>query len=169
MAEFWTSGAGGVGKGGVTPTVVVAARAAGRTVVGAEAYTGRPEVSQYTEDPAFLKYSTDMAFSEGINRMILHHWVHQPFDDKYQPGMGMGWWGTHFSRHQTWFEPGKAFFSYLARCQALLQYGEQPADYLSVGRQEGNSDLISVYDFLKNDIQVKNGKVLLPQVAVMLS
>ncbi len=162
MAEFWTSGAGGVGKGGVTPTVVVAARAAGRNVVGAEAYTGRPEVSQYTEDPAFLKYSTDMAFSEGINRMILHHWVHQPFDDKYQPGMGMGWWGTHFNRHQTWFEPGKAFFSYLARCQALLQYGEQPADYLSVGRQEGNSDLISVYDFLKNDIQVKNGKVVLP-------
>jgi hypothetical protein len=157
MAEFWTSG-----KGGVNPTVIAAARAAGKTVVGAEAYTGRPEVSQYTEDQAFLKYSTDMAFSRGINRMILHHWVHQPFDDKYQPGMGMGWWGTHFNRHQTWFEPGKAFFSYLARCQALLQYGEQPADYLSVGRQEGNSDLISVYDFLKNDIHVKNGKVLLP-------
>jgi hypothetical protein len=157
MAEFWTSG-----KGSINTTVVAAARAAGKTVVGAEAYTGRPEVSQYTEDPAFLKYSTDLAFSQGINRMILHHWVHQPFDDKYQPGMGMGWWGTHFSRHQTWFEPGKAFFSYLARCQALLQYGEQPSDYLSVGRQEGNSDLISVYDFLKNDIQVINGKVVLP-------
>jgi hypothetical protein len=157
MAEFWTSG-----KGGVNPVVVAAARAAGKTVVGAEAYTGRPEVSQYTEDPAFLKSSTDLAFSQGINRMILHHWVHQPFDDKYQPGMGMGWWGTHFSRHQTWFEPGKAFFSYLARCQALLQYGEQPADYLSVDRLDGFSDLISVNDFLKSEIQVRNGKVVLP-------
>jgi hypothetical protein len=158
MAEFWTSG-----KGGVNPVVVVAAaRAAGKIVVGAEAYTGRPEVSQYTEDPAFLKLSTDLAFSQGINRMILHHWVHQPFDDKYQPGMGMGWWGTHFSRHQTWFEPGKAFFSYLARCQALLQYGEQVADYLSVGKLDGNSDLISVFDFLEKDIQVRNDKVVLP-------
>jgi len=157
MAEFWTSG-----KGGVNPAVVAAARAAGKTVVGAEAYTGRPEVSQYTEDPAFLKPSTDMAFSQGINRMILHHWVHQPFDDKYQPGMGMGWWGTHFTRHQTWFEPGKAFFTYLARCQAMLQYGSPPAHYLSVGKLDSDSDLISVSDFLADDIQVKHGQVLLP-------
>jgi hypothetical protein len=38
--------------------------------------------------------------------------------------MGMGWWGTHFSRYQTWIKPGKAFFTYLARCQMLLQQGE---------------------------------------------
>jgi hypothetical protein len=157
MAEFWTSG-----SGGVNPAVVAAARAAGKTVVGAEAYTGRPEVSQYTEDPAFLKPSTDLAFSQGINRMILHHWVHQPFDDKYQPGMGMGWWGTHFGRHQTWFEPGKAFFDYLARSQAMLQYGEQPAETLSVGRLDAGSDLLSPSDFLAMDIRAENGRVVLP-------
>ena len=157
MAEFWTGGIGGI-----SPEVPAAARAAGKTVVGAEAFTGRPEVSQFTEDPAFLKSTTDRVFSQGINRMILHHWVHQPFNDRYQPGMGMGWWGTHFGRNQTWFEPGKAFFSYLARCQALLQYGEQPADYLSVGKLDGNSDLISFPDFLAENIQVKNSKVVLP-------
>jgi hypothetical protein len=157
MAEFWTSG-----SGGVNPSVVAAARAAGKTVIGAEAYTGRPEVSQYTEDPAFLKSSTDMAFSQGINRMILHHWVHQPFDDKYQPGMGMGWWGTHFGRHQTWFKPGKAFFDYLARCQAMLQYGSPPADSLSVGALDAGSELLSSFDFLAMDIQVRNGRVVLP-------
>lgn len=157
MAEFWTAGIGGI-----SPQVPAAARAAGKTVVGAEAFTGRPEVSQFTEDPAFLKATADRVFTQGINRMILHHWVHQPFDDKYQPGMGMGWWGTHFGRNQTWFEPGKAFFTYLARCQALLQYGEQPADYLCVGELKGNSDLISVPDFLAEDIQVKNSKVVLP-------
>ena len=131
-------------------------------MVGAEAYTGRPEVSQFTEDPAFLKPATDRAFSQGINRMILHHWVHQPFDDKYQPGMGMGWWGTHFGRHQTWFEPGKAFFTYLARCQAMLQYGEQPVDILSVGALDAGSDLLSSSDFLAMDIRVENGRVVLP-------
>ena len=157
MAEFWTAGIGGI-----MPDVPAAARASGKTVVGAEAFTGRPEVSQFTEDPAFLKSSADKVFAQGINRMILHHWVHQPFDEKYQPGMGMGWWGTHFGRHQTWFEPGKAFFTYLARCQTLLQYGEQPADYLCVDKLQGFADLISTTDFLQQNILVENGKLVLP-------
>jgi hypothetical protein len=157
MAEFWTSG-----NVRINPMVTSAARAAGKTVVGAEAFTGSPQVSQYTEDPAFLKPFADKVFAQGINRLILHHWVHQPFDDRYQPGMGMGWWGTHFSRHQTWFEPGKAFFSYLARCQVLLQYGEQPADYLSVDKLVGFSDLISMTDFINENIVVEDGRIILP-------
>jgi hypothetical protein len=157
MAEFWTAGIGGI-----DPAVPAAARASGKTVVGAEAFTGRPEVSQFTEDPAFLKSSADKVFAQGINRMILHHWVHQPFDDRYQPGMGMGWWGTHFGRNQTWFEPGKAFFTYLSRCQAMLQYGEQVSDYLCVDKLQGFSDLISTADFLNQNILVENGKLVLP-------
>ncbi len=157
MAEFWTAGIGGINS-----AVPASARAAGKTVVGAEAFTGRPEVSQFTEDPAFLKSTADKVFAQGINRMILHHWVHQPFDDRYQPGMGMGWWGTHFGRNQTWFEPGKAFFTYLARCQALLQQGEQPADYLCVDKLQGFADLMASADFLKQKMKVVNGQVLLP-------
>ena len=75
--------------------------------------------------------------------MILHHWVHQPFDDRYKPGMGMGWWGTHFNRHQTWAKDGTAFFQYLGRTQALLQSGETPSDFVSVGKSQG-SDIISM-------------------------
>jgi hypothetical protein len=157
MTEFWTAGIGGIYS-----EVPASARAAGKTVVGAEAFTGRPEVSKFTEDPAFLKSSADEVFANGINRMILHHWVHQPFDDRFQPGMGMGWWGTHFGRNQTWFEPGKAFFTYLARCQALLQYGEQPAAYLCVDKLQGFADLISTTDFLNQNISVKNNKLVLP-------
>ncbi|MCA1758139.1 MAG: hypothetical protein LC658_00070, partial [Bacteroidales bacterium] len=156
MAEFWTAGIGGI-----DPDVPAAARASGKTIVGAEAFTGRPEVSQFTEDPAFLKSTADKVFAQGINRMILHHWVHQPFDDRYQPDMGMGWWGTHFGRNQTWFEPGKAFFKYLARCQAMLQYGEQSSDYLCVDNLQGFSDLISTTDFLNQNILVENGKLVL--------
>jgi hypothetical protein len=118
MGEFWTGGSGRINE-----AIVDKAQEYGKRIVGAEAFTGRPEASHYTEDPAFLKHSADGAFVSGVNLLFLHHWVHQPFDDRYQPGMGMGWWGTHFSRHQTWFEPGKAFFTYLSRCQMLLRQG----------------------------------------------
>jgi hypothetical protein len=155
MTEFWT------GRGGsANPTVVGAARAAGKRIVGAEAFTGRPEVSQWTETPAFLKLAGDAQFASGVNRMILHHWVHQPFDDRYKPGMGMGWWGTHFSRNQTWFEPGKEFFRYLSRVQALLQRGEAPADFVSVGSVQGDGDVIPLRAL--QDVRVVDGKILLP-------
>jgi hypothetical protein len=157
MGEFWT-----YSSGSINPLIPSAARAAGKTVVGAEAFTGWPTNSMYTEDPAFLKRSADGCFASGVNRLVLHHWVHQPFDDRYQPGMGMGWWGTHFGRNQTWFEPGKAFFAYLGRCQALLQQGEQPGTYLCIDKPSGFSDVISAYDFMSMDITVESGKIRLP-------
>jgi hypothetical protein len=118
MGGFWTGGSGAIGR-----TIAQAAKHYGKRIVAVEAFTGSPELSHYTEDPAFLKHSADGSFVSGVNWMFLHHWAHQPFDDRYQPGMGMGWWGTHFGRHQTWIKPGKAFFTYLARCQMLLQQG----------------------------------------------
>jgi len=158
MAEFWT-----VRKVTFNPDIAGAARAAGKRVVGAESFTGAPTYSQYNEDPAFLKPSAVGAYGLGINRLILHHWVHQPFDDKYQPGMGMGWWGTHFSRYQTWAEPGKAFFNFLAKTQVMLQYGEQVSDYLCLEKNtDEQADVISVQDFLQQNIQVTNGKIVLP-------
>ncbi|MBN1199712.1 MAG: hypothetical protein JXA23_10200, partial [Bacteroidales bacterium] len=157
MGEFWT-----YSNGGINPVIPAAARAAGKTVVGAEAFTGWPTNSMYTEDPAFLKKSADGCFASGVNRLILHHWVHQPFGDRYQPGMGMGWWGTHFGRNQTWFEPGKAFFAYLARCQVLLQQGEQVGTWLCLDQPTGYSDVISREDFLRAEIIVEGGKIRLP-------
>ncbi|MEY4885031.1 MAG: hypothetical protein RL151_340, partial [Bacteroidota bacterium] len=157
MGEFWTHS-----PGTIYP-VTAAARAAGKRVVGAEAFTGAPGNSQYTEDPAALRPSANRAFIAGINRMILHTWVHQPFDDRYQPGMSMGWWGTHFGRHQTWFEPGKAFFEWLARTQAMLQFGEQVSEYLCLGRADADqADAISTYDFMQGDIRVREGYLILP-------
>lgn len=158
MGEFWANG-----DGKIEANVPAGGRAAGKTVIGAEAYTGFPTSSMWTEDPAYLKKSTDGAFASGVNRMILHHWVHQPFDDKYQPGMGMGWWGTHFNRHQTWYEPGKAFFQYLGRSQFLLQQGEQVIDFLSLDKVvDFNSDGICSMDFLRWNIEVEDRKIVLP-------
>jgi hypothetical protein len=119
MTEFWTGGDGRIGG-----SFVDIARDSGKNIIGAEAFTGRPELSHYTEDPAFLKKSADGIFVSGINLLFLHHWVHQPFDDRDQPGMGRGWWGTHFGRNQTWARSGKGWFDALTRCPALLQWGE---------------------------------------------
>ena len=107
-----------------------------------------------------MKTSGDAAFASGVNRMVLHHWVHDPFDDCYRPGMGMGWWGTHFSRKQTWFEPGKEFIRYLCRVQSLLQRGETPADFVSVGAVQGEGDAIPQRALA--DVRVADGKILLP-------
>lgn len=154
MGEFWT------GKGGgINSTIVSAAHAAGRTVVGAEAFTGPPYLSKWAETPAFLKQSADGTYASGANRLVLHHWVHQPFDDRYKPGMGMGWWGTHFNRHQTWAKDGTAFFQYLGRTQALLQSGETPADFVSVGKSQG-SDIISWREF-REGVKVRDGRIVL--------
>ena len=154
MGEFWTSGGGGI-----SGEVVAAARAGGRTVIGAEAFTGPPAISKWSETPGFLKRSADGTFASGANRLVLHHWVHQPFDDRYKPGMGMGWWGTHFNRHQTWARDGAAFFQYLGRTQALLQAGETPSDFVSVDKSQG-ADIASWREF-REGMSVKDGRIVL--------
>lgn len=157
MVEFWTHTAGGA-----SPAVVGAARAAGRRAIGAEAFSGAPFTSRWTETPAMLRTSGDGAFGGGVNRLVLHHWVHQPFADTFKPGLGMGWWGTHFGRHQTWAQLGKEFYRYLGRCQALLQHGETPVHYVNVGvSTDRDADLITVRSFL-DDVRVENGMIVVP-------
>ena len=127
MGEFWKGR-----TGSIYPSIVGSAWASGHTIVGSEAFTARPEVSEFTEDPASLKVTAGGAFASGVSDMIMHHWVLQPFGDQFKPGMTMGWWGTHFGRNQTWYEPGKAFYAFLGRCQTLLQRGEGVSDFLAV-------------------------------------
>jgi len=157
MGEFWTGG-----QGGIDSTISAAGRAAGRRIIGAESFTGMPPISRWTETPAFLKASGDGTYACGVNRLVLHHWVHQPFDEKYKPGIGMGWWGTHFNRHQTWFEPGKAYFAYLGRAQALLQRGEGVADYLALDHAPAASDAVAAIALLNGELRVKDGMIVLP-------
>ncbi|MDR1496956.1 MAG: hypothetical protein LBS59_00880 [Puniceicoccales bacterium] len=119
VTEFWVH-SGDVFAG---ETMIKAAAEGGRRILGAEAFTGMEATCRFTETPAMLKRSADMGYNYGVNRYYLHSWPHQPFGEEYQPGFGFAHYGTHFSRYQTWFEPGKAFFAYLARCQMLLQQG----------------------------------------------
>jgi hypothetical protein len=156
MAEFWVGR-----KSSVKPAIIASARAMDRKVVGAEALTGWPNICNYSEDPALLKIFGDDAYSLGINRLILHHWVHQPFGDAFKPGMGMGWWGTHFGRNQTWAELGKAYYKYLGRSQVLLQTGQGVGDFLTLDHTVVNADAISRAALLRGDVRVENGQIVL--------
>ncbi len=121
MTEFWTH------KGAYSPyeleSTVAALRKSGQNIIEAEAFTGDAADSKWDETPAWLKPIGDAAFCAGVNKMVLHRFVQQAFDDRYRPGATMGRWGTHFDRTQTWWEPAKAMITYWQRCQAMLQWG----------------------------------------------
>ena len=167
MIEFWgfkpvwckDPGIGGYGK-----STAAVGRALGRKIIATEAYTGMPEDSKWTAAPRHFKACTDATFARGVNRMVLHHWVHQPFDRRWKPGMTMGWWGTHFGSCQTWYEPGKEFFRYLTRCQAVLQRCTYGVDVLAVEEQPLalEFDAIPSSLFLSALKAEPNGEVSLP-------
>ncbi len=131
MTEFWTH-QGQFSPYELQPTVE-ALRKSDKNVIEAEAFTGDDADSRWDETPAWLKPIGDAAFCAGVNKMVLHRFVEQAFDDKYRPGSTMGRWGTHFDRTQTWWAPAKAMIFYWQRCQALLQWGSYagngPADF----------------------------------------
>lgn len=167
MATFWTRNdfdftASTMNANGVIQSSIAGgSRAAGNKILAAESFTSLPNVSKWTEVPSQLKFIADGALSSGVNQMMLHQWVHQPFDDKFQPGMTNGFWGVHFSRYQTWFEPGKAFFNYINRCQSMLQQGGEVVDCISLDEAQGYTDLISSYNFIHDNSKVVNGQIVL--------
>lgn len=142
MTEFWTN------KGVYTPyeldPTVAAMRKSGQRIVEAEAFTGLPADSKWNETPEWLKPIGDAAFCAGVNRLVLHRFVHQPWAERFQPGMTMGQWGTHFDRTQTWWKEFPAMVGYWKRCQALLQWGELARDSIKIVENEGQLDIRSI-------------------------
>jgi len=139
----------------------------GKTVVGAEAFTGEPWVTRWTEDPFALKPGGDYAFAEGINLFALHCTVHQPWKNAIPPGIIMQFWGTHFGRTQTWWEIARPWFDYLARCQYLLRQGRPVVDILKLGDTDepvppGYKRNTCSADVVLHDLQVKDGILTLP-------
>jgi hypothetical protein len=96
-----------------------------KQIIPAESYTG---YANYSETPWDLKLYGDRAFCSGINQIVLHSYVHQPFEKK--PGVTLGVFGQSFNRHNPWWEFASQWFTYLARAQYLLQKGTPAADIL---------------------------------------
>ncbi len=124
MGEFWLN----------SPThdkpndmldAISAAHIYGKNIVAAEAFTTLR--MDWSEHPGMLKAIGDRNFAAGINKMVIHVFVHNPWIDK-KPGMTLDGIGLYYQRDQTWFKQSKAWIEYLTRCQALLQLGKPVVD-----------------------------------------
>lgn len=168
MGEFWTPG------GGAMETcrgMASAGHIYGKRIIGAEAFTSGDQ-ERWREHPALLKALGDRAFCEGINRFVFHRYALQPWAD-YRPGMTMGPWGQHYERTQTWWELGRPWHEYLARCQFLLRQGSFIADIcylqaeappLGLGNhpRQGYDWDECTDDAVLTRMSVRNGRLVLP-------
>lgn len=97
----------------------------GKNIIQAEAFT---ELRLFwDEHPGMLKTMADRNFALGINRYVFHVNALNPWLNR-KPGMTLDGIGMFFQRDQTWYQPAKAWFDYIQRCQALLQQGHPVTD-----------------------------------------
>ena len=119
---------------GNSRTVASTAHVWGMRIVGTEAFTSYPDSGsgRWADHPSAMKIQCDRILSEGVNRMIFHRFVHQPWTSpRRYPGMTMAAYGAHIDRTQTWWNHGaKEFFAYMTRAQNLLQKGDFVGDVL---------------------------------------
>ncbi len=100
----------------------------GKAVVAAESFTSGP-ADAWRLHPGSLKALGDWAFCEGVNRFVVHRYIHQPFLQA-RPGLSLGPHGVHYERTQTWWPLVGPWHRYLARCQHVLRQGRFVADIL---------------------------------------
>ena len=177
MAEFWSWHK--YLEAYSCPVASSAAHLYGKKIVGAEAFTARRD-ERWLGHPGNIKDLGDWAFCEGINRFAFHRFAAQRFPN-IAPGFGMGFWGLHYERTQTWWEQSKPWHEYLARCQHLLRQGlfvadvlylqpegaprrfEPPADAYAAPHIRGGYNFDGCNnDVLLNRLSFKGGKFVLP-------
>lgn len=173
MSEFWIRYIYG---GDMTSKQAASiAHVYGKRIAGAEAFTGMPLTSKWTGHPYAFKAEGDYFFTLGINRLILHVFVHQPFTTGF-PGMTMGPFGTHFDRNNTWSDLIYGWTDHLRRSQYLLQQGLTQADVCFFKGDDPGSGIPDIYQFLpegnKGDVvgrdalfnrfSIKEQKIILP-------
>jgi hypothetical protein len=154
-----------------------AAHIYGKRVAMAEAFTQQePHYTHWSLGPAELKPYANDAFCEGINQLLLHQATCQPPSDG-KPGYEFCA-GQHFTPNITWWEQSPAFFSYLSRCQYLLQEGNfvgdvcyylgerppvlAPPKYLIPDLGPGYDCDYTNAEVLLTRISVKDGRIMLP-------
>lgn len=146
-----------------------------RGLVEEEAFTSYWD---WQEGPSHLKPLADRAFCEGLNRLVIHGFTHNPAGMGY-PGIAY-FAGTHYNDRQTWWPYIKPFNDYLSRISHILQKTDFVADVLyyygdaipnlippknstfKVG--EGYDYEIINTEVLLKELTVENGEWVLPNV-----
>lgn len=127
------------------------------------------------EGPFDLKPIADRAFCEGMNRVVIHGFSHNPTGTGF-PGIVYNA-GTHFNDKQTWWPKIKPFTDYLGRVSHVLQhthfvadvvyyYGDQVPNFVAPKNTRfrvgpGYDYEIVNTDILLNDLTVKDGQLAL--------
>jgi hypothetical protein len=167
--EFWSEGELGNIENRAASS---AAHIYGKNKVSAESFTAGGK--SYARYPALMKQRGDRFFSEGINNTLLHVFIQQP-DDKLLPGINADF-GNEFNRHNTWFSYTDLFLNYIKRSNLMLQQGRYVADVAyfigeDAPKMTGITDPAMpkgyAFDYInaeviKDRLQVKNGKLVLP-------
>jgi len=172
MSEYWTRYI--YGSDVTSKQASSVAHVNNRKIVAAESFTAMPATSKWTEYPYALKAEGDYFFSLGVNRLVLHVFVHQPYTTGL-PGMTMGPFGTHFDRNNTWTEQAYGWTAYLQRTQYLLQQGISVVDVCYYRGDDAVSGVPDIYSWLpsgyKGDVvnadalqrfTISNHKIVLP-------
>ena len=167
--EFWTEGTLGNIECKASSS---AAHIYGKARTSAESFTAAG--NSFSRFPAQLKKRGDWSFTEGVNHVVAHVYIHQP-DEQRIPGIN-AWFSTEFNRHNTWFRQGKAWFDYERRCQHMLQQGKYAADVCyfigedapkMTGTRQPEIPSGYSYDYINaevilNRLTVRDGKFVLP-------
>ena len=120
----------------VIKQIASAAHIYGKELCQAESFTTGSDI--FMSDPYKIKGAGDMAFCDGLTRMVFHQWIHQPDLERVpgywsrakqsatKPGSDIG---TKFGHTRVWWPMADGWLSYLARCQYMLRQGKFVADF----------------------------------------
>lgn len=122
MGEFWTTEQGPRAD---CKNAASVAHVYGKKLAAAEAFTGGGE-KLWRLTPFDFKKIGDEAFTMGINQLVLHSYVHQPYD--IAPGFTLDQFGNHFQRLNSWYKHSDGWLSYMARSQYMLRQGDLVTD-----------------------------------------
>jgi len=144
----------------------------GRGIVEEESFT---TFQQWQEAPVDMKPLGDRAFCEGLNKVVIHGFSHNP------PGTGNPGYvyhaGTHFNDKRVWWPMVRPFNEYLARisfiaresrfcADVLYYYGDKIPNY--AGHKNGRFVVAPGFDYevINTEILMKlvtvNGELVLP-------
>ena len=149
----------------------------GKKEAMAESFTQQEQdLTHWSLGPSDLKPYANDAFCEGINRIMLHQATCQPPSDG-KPGYEFCA-GQHWTPNITWWEQSKPFFSFLSRCEYMLQQGKfvgdvcfylgersptlAPPKYIIPSLGAGYDCDYSNSEVLLTRMSVKNGQIVLP-------
>jgi len=152
----------------LTTKSISGAHVTGKKIISCEAFTTPGD--DYRKGPFAYKPYSDKYFAYGVNHMVLHVYAHQADED--YPGDQLTGWGGEIKRKNTWWKQSHAWFSYLTRCQYMLQQGYCATDVCVLygendGATVGSSESIAPgfkYDWVNGKtlierMKIRNGKL----------